>query len=252
MQIAFVIWGQTPWLSYALSSASMVLVTVGTFIAGRYVFRDGFAHAGWKLGKPVHYLAVLALALLAWAAPVGVELALGLHSVPAGVTLGGILTAFLLRFCGTLIPGFGEEFGWRGYMLRHLAATRTIRRALLLQGVIWWGWHLPTLIGLGAQTAASTAAADVAIAVAFTLLVSLIPATLHAVIFAYIWVRSQSLLVASVYHAAFDEVRDALERSVGFGPLVDLWQMLLLTLLGAALLWKGNWQGLKDDRTTIA
>ena len=48
---------------------------------------------------------------------------------------------------------------------------------------------------------------------------------MHAVIFAYIWSTCQSLAVATVYHSAFDESRDALETSVGFGPFVDVvWQ----------------------------
>ena len=45
----------------------------------------------------------------------------------------------------------------------------------------------------------------------------------------------------AVYHAAFDEIRDAISYSIGFGPLVDIWQMLTLTILGGLLLWKGNW-----------
>ena len=50
-QIAYVIWGKTQFLSYGLSSISMIMVTVGTFIAGKYVFKDNFADAGWSWGK---------------------------------------------------------------------------------------------------------------------------------------------------------------------------------------------------------
>jgi uncharacterized protein len=69
-QIAYVLWGfgktQTPFMSKSLSSLSMVMVAVGTFIAGRYVFRDGFADAGWSWGKPRHYLAVFGLVVFVW------------------------------------------------------------------------------------------------------------------------------------------------------------------------------------------
>lgn len=34
-QIAFAVWGNTPPRGYLLSSLSMVMVTVGTYIAGR-------------------------------------------------------------------------------------------------------------------------------------------------------------------------------------------------------------------------
>ena len=65
---------------------------------------------------------------------------------------------------------------------------------------------------------------------------------MHAIVFAYIWSSTQSLAVSTVYHAAFDEVRDTLEGSVGLGPLSQNWQMLILTILGIALLWKAKWK----------
>lgn len=95
-QVAFVIWGTTPFLGYTLSSLSMIMVTVGTFIAGHYVFKDGFARAGWRWGKPKHYLAVFGLALLVWAVPVAIEQVFNLNTPIAGIAIGGILTAFLL------------------------------------------------------------------------------------------------------------------------------------------------------------
>jgi hypothetical protein len=77
-----------------------------------------------------------------------------------------------------------------------------------------------------------------------TLLISLIPAMMNAVIFAYVWTATQSLTVSSVYHSAYDEVRDAIEKSIGFGPLVGVWEMSATTIIGAVLLWKGNWKPL--------
>jgi len=244
-QFAFALWAETELARFALSSLSMVMVTVGTFVAGRYIFRDGFARAGWRWGKPKHYAAVLGLALLIWAAPVVVELVFGLHLLPTGLTPAAILARFGLYFVITLIPAFGEEFGWRGYMLRHLAQRYTLRRALLLHAFIWWAWHLPALVGMGLSDANGEGTA--AGAIAFMIGISLIPAMMHAIIFAYIWSASQSLAVATVYHSAYDEVRDSLERSVGFGPLVSIWQALVLTVLGAVLLWHGNWKGLRDS-----
>jgi membrane protease YdiL (CAAX protease family) len=71
--------------------------------------------------------------------------------------------------------------------------------------------------------------------------VSLIPTMMHAMVFAYIWTATQSLAVVTIYHAAFDEIRDAIETSIGFGFLVEIWQTLTLTILGGLLLWsKGS------------
>jgi len=243
-QIAYVLWGfdktQTPLMSYSLSSLSMVMVAVGTFITGRYVFRDGFADAGWSWGKPRHYLAVFGLVIFVWVVPTVLELALGMRSIPTGVIATEILAVFLLRFVATLIPAFGEEFGWRGYMLPRLAQRYAVRRALLVQTFVWWAWHLPTLVGFGART---EGVGGPVLGVAVVLLISIVPSMMHAVVYAYIWSSTQSLAVATAYHSAFDETRDALETSVGFGPFVDVvWQNIVLTLLGVVLLWKGNWK----------
>ena len=135
-QIAYVSWGfdktQTPFMSYSLSSLSMVMVAVGTFIGGRYVFRDGFADAGWSWGKPRHYLAVFGLVVFVWVLPTVLEVALGMRSMPAGVIVTEVLGVFLLRFVATLIPAFGEEFGWRGYI-----CCPGLRSATLSAGRCW-------------------------------------------------------------------------------------------------------------------
>ncbi len=39
--------------------------------------------------------------------------------------------------------GFGEEVGWRGFLLPRLQDKRSVLTAPLIVGVIWAGWHLP-------------------------------------------------------------------------------------------------------------
>lgn len=245
-QVAYALWGNDPTSGYLLSSLSMVMVTVGTFIAGRWVFRDGFKNMGWRWGKPKHYLAVFALALFIFGAPVLLENLLGLHSLPENISAGAILGSFLTSFVLTLIPGFGEEFGWRAYLLPRLAQRHSLRKALLLHAFIWWAWHIPALVKIGWQVEAG---ANPWLSVAVTMLVSLLPAMMNAILFAYVWTASQSLAVASAYHSAYDEVRDALDRGIGFGPLVSLWEMAVTLIFGAVLLWKGNWKSLSIAET---
>jgi membrane protease YdiL (CAAX protease family) len=243
-QIAYAIWGTvTPLASYGLSSLAMVMVSVATFIAGRYIFRDGFKNAGWHWGKPRQYLWVFALAGFVFIVPSVLESVLGLHNFPAEASVMAILGSFLFRFVITLIPGFGEEFGWRGYMLPHLAQRYSPRKAILIHAFIWWAWHLPALVAIGTHLEGG-----VGVSLAVTLLVTLIPSMMNAVIYAYVWSATQSLAVASVYHAAYDEIRDAIEKSIGFGPLVSLWEMAVTTVLGAILLWRGNWQPLAQEK----
>ncbi|HII02774.1 TPA: CPBP family intramembrane metalloprotease [Methanosarcinaceae archaeon] len=216
---------------------SMIMVAVGTYIAGKFVFRDGFENAGWQWGRPRHYVYAFGLALFLWGFPRVIEQLLGIYETPQDISLTTILAEFLLSFTITLIPAFGEEFGWRGYLLPRLFARYSTRRALLFHGFITWVWHLPVLVVMGIQMTGNPL-----VSVPLVMLVSLIPTVMHAVVFAYIWSSTQSLAVVTVYHAAFDEVRDTLEGSVGLGPLSQNWQMLILTILGVALLWKAKWK----------
>ena len=70
------------------------------------------------------------------AVPIGM---LVLLQVVQGLALGGIVN---------LIPGLGEEWGWRGYMMPRLLKTMKPLPALVTGGVIWGLWHAP-LIALG-------------------------------------------------------------------------------------------------------
>ncbi|WP_338257236.1 CPBP family intramembrane glutamic endopeptidase [Dictyobacter halimunensis] len=247
-QIASVVWGGENFaLVYALNCTAMIMVTVGTYIAGRYVFRDGFAGSGWSWGWPRYYLAVIGLALLLWVVPTCVDLALKTLKLPAYITPMQIMWVFVLLF-GTLIPGFGEEFGWRGYMLPRLAQRMSARRAVLQHSVIWWFWHLPILVGnavvVSLDSMKSSTGISIALTVLMIILLSAIPTILHGVVFAYIWTRYRSLAVSSVYHASYDGLRDSLTLTIGLGPVASLWANLVLIVLGIVLLWKGNWTSL--------
>jgi uncharacterized protein len=244
-QIAYAIWGNTsPVLSYLLSSLAMVMVTAATFIAGRFIFRDGFARAGWHWGKPKHYLLALALAAFIFIVPTGLEYGLGMRGLPGNIPLVASLAGFVGYLSITLLPGFGEEFGWRAYLLPHLAQRYSPRKALLVHAFIWWAWHIPSIVAIAIHQADPGAGAGGSIL--FLLLVTLIPSMGNAVIYAYVWTATQSLAVSSFYHAAYDEVRDASERMVGAGPLLSIWEMLVTTLLGAILFWKANWKPLEN------
>ena len=235
--------------TYLLNISSMIMVTVGTYIAGRYVFRDGFARAGWSWGKPKYYLAVIGLALLLWVVPTTFDVALGLSKLPVHITTSQTAWVFVLLFA-TLVPGFGEEFGWRGYMLPRLAVRYGARKGVLLHGTVWWAWHLPVLSGGAAAYGSGplwSGGPDVSVAVTVAVLLAIgfVPTVLHAVVFAYIWSRSGSLAVATVYHTAYDGIRDSLATTIGLGPIAQLWSGLLLLLLGAALLWRSKWKGIR-------
>ncbi len=231
-QLAYVFLGEA---YRPLLLVSMIMVAVGTYIAGKHVFRDGFATVGWRWGKPLNHILAFSLALFLWLVPSVVERALGIYEGRT-VEVGTVVSTFVLSFVITLIPAFSEEFGWRGYLLPRLMTRHSTRRALLLHGMITWVWHMPVVVVLGTQLGG-----DLLVAVALVIGVSLIPTVMHAIVFAYIWSSSGSLAVTTAYHAAFDEVRDSLDETVGLGPLGQYWQMLVLTVLGLTFLWKATW-----------
>lgn len=55
-------------------------------------------------------------------------------------TVQAMLLAPIFNFIAT----FGEEFGWRAYLLQKLAPLG-MRRALILMGIIWGVWHWPVI-----------------------------------------------------------------------------------------------------------
>jgi uncharacterized protein len=241
-QFWYVFKADTAFDEYLFSSLSMVMVTAATFIAGRFVFKDGFRNAGWNWGKPVHYIVVFLFALFIWLLPVVYEIVSGISKPHDTIEAIPVFMMFLFRFVATLLPAFGEEFGWRGYMLPRLAEKLGAKKGLLIHAFIWWFWHLPVIVGMGLNN--NDVSGNQFINVAVIAVISIIPSMLHAVIFAFIWSKTKSLAVVTVYHAAFDEVRDALENSVGLGALANNWQMIVIIITGGLLLWEADWEKL--------
>lgn len=54
-----------------------------------------------------------------------------------GVILGPVMNC---------IPCFGEEWGWRGYLLPKLTEVMPVFCAIIVDGIIWGLWHLPLII----------------------------------------------------------------------------------------------------------
>lgn len=233
-QIAYMILGD----GYRkLLLVSMVMVAVATYICGRYIFGDGFSRVGWRWGKVKFYVYGLGLAAFLWIVPSIAERYLGWHVAIKEVGVLEYLRIMLASFMVTLIPAFCEEFAWRGYLLLNLKDKYSNKKALLIHALVTWVWHLPVVIMIGVGMGG-----NMMVSIGIVLLVSLIPTVMHAVVFAYLWTRSGSIAAATVYHSAFDEIRDSLEESVGLGALGQNWQMLILTILGLLFLKKGNWK----------
>jgi len=119
----------------------------------------------------------------------------------------GIETLVLIQFGAALTIGpaintafaFGEEFGWRGYLLPKLLPLGA-RRATLLVGVVWGVWHWP-LVAMGYNYGVGYAGAPVTGLLAmcwFTVVVG--------VFLAWVTLREGSVWPAALGHGAVNAV----------------------------------------------
>jgi membrane protease YdiL (CAAX protease family) len=101
----------------------------------------------------------------------------------------GALAAFMLG-------PFGEEFGWRGYLLPRLAHKMGVVSALLVVGVIWGVWHWPLLYQ-------SVIAAPV-----LELVTLVVGIAYMSVVIGTVYLRTGSLFLAMLLHWNINGMRD--------------------------------------------
>jgi len=64
---------------------------------------------------------------------------------PMNFVLGQTAVAFLLAPILNCVATFGEEFGWRAFLVPALTKFG-IKKSLLLSGIIWGVWHWPVIM----------------------------------------------------------------------------------------------------------
>lgn len=193
------------------SGIMMWMVTVGSYVCGRWIFRDGFRTIGWRWGSASSWAMAFGLALLVFGAPV--VLATLIDGIPAGFKWAAFWSTLSYIFVDCIF-GFGEEFGWRGYLLPRLWWLGP-RRAVMANAVIWWIWHIPTvelgfflLAPIIAEKLNLSTSAYLQTIVLRQIALTFVSAIFAGVIFCYVWVRSGSIVVASVFHGIWGTVRN--------------------------------------------
>src|SRR5690606_34483819 len=115
----------------------------------RLILKSGFGDAGFRVGKGRYYLYAAAVPLLL-ALLVGlISAALDIRNFsPVSLEQLTQLGPILLSVLGLgLIGAFGEELGWRGFLLPKMISGG-IKNSYLFSGLVWASWHLP-LIAFG-------------------------------------------------------------------------------------------------------
>lgn len=119
----------------------------------------------------------------------------------------------------------GEELGWRGYALPRLAARLGLGPASLLLGVIWAVWHLPLFFLRGADTYGQS----------FPLF--LLQVTAISVTMAWLYARTESLLLVMLLHAAINNSKDIVPSATSGATNVFGWTTSPVARIALALMW---------------
>jgi membrane protease YdiL (CAAX protease family) len=184
---------------------TMLTPMIAALIMRIFLSKEGVKGSLGLLRSPKYYLAALVIpAVFVTAVVLIITQAITLPGVSLGefrwseATWSVYLILMVSALPVTLFT-FGEEYGWRGYLLPRLLPLGEIRASILL-GVIWGVWHLPLLLaGLNYP------GANVWLAIILFTFVTV------ALSFTYTWfyvTSSGSVLVAAVFHASTNNFSD--------------------------------------------
>ncbi len=155
---------------YFLAQFYMFGPAIAAIITRVWFYDNKFKDAGLKIGKLKYWL-------WSWLAPIGLTVfslllmtlfraikwdfsgdtfltslsqMMDINNLPEGLTPHMML---LLFFIGGLtvfnipgiVTGFGEEFGWRGFMFPQLYNIKPWV-GFIIGGLIWFAWHIPLIL----------------------------------------------------------------------------------------------------------
>lgn len=222
---------------------------LGAYVARRWVEKSGFGDAGLRWPAPSYILlawfgpALLTLISAALSIPIyppDTELSTlrsllasaGGQPVPAEAVLAAQVAAALTVAVPTNgLLAFGEEFGWRGYLLPRLMTCLGPWPGLLAHGAVWGFWHAPIvfLASYNYPGHPTPNAAGVGLFTVFCILLGLSLA----------WLRlaSESVVPPAVAHGALNAIGGLpllLLRGVDPAVAGPLWSPVGWVVLGLA------------------
>jgi len=179
----------------ALAALIMRLFVSGEGLRGVLGSRPTLTRVLWAVFLP------MAIVLLVIGAVVGTGIG---DSTPDG---SWTYLLSVLLFAGVPIGtvlAFGEEFGWRGYLLPKLLPLGEVKAAVLV-ALVWGPWHLPALL------AGLNYPGENVLALLATFMISVVMLSLlHARFFV---ASGASLIIVSLLHGSFNTFSDRLTAS---------------------------------------
>ncbi len=153
-------------LAAQLSLAAVMFVPgLASLFVRKFITREGWNGIGLRWGKFSDYRTAWVILLMLYVFVFGITWVAGFRpdfslasftgqfGMPAPARPGFVVMVILLATCLVTpiinsIPAFGEELGWRGYLLPKLLPLGE-RKALTIHGVIWGLWHVPLVLLAG-------------------------------------------------------------------------------------------------------
>lgn len=125
----------------------------------------------------------------------------GLHKNGDALSISWVGLFFqLLLFKLFLGGGFGEEFGWRGFMLPEMTKKHSYLYSTVVIGVVWALWHLP------AYFLSNKSQED-------PLLPFFIQVMAFSFMFTWFYIKSgESVLIVAILHASFNASMTLIEK----------------------------------------
>lgn len=204
---------------FQLLAGAQMLIPALVAVAFRVIRKEGFKHTGLALGKKRYYAYALGLMMLF------LVLSVGISAMTPWLTLDPQLTKFqqmmtmLTEQTGQAAPFdnrtftalmglqvillgavlglpalWGEEYGWRGYLLPKLMGLGKLR-AVILHGVIWGLWHAP-IIAMGYNYPGYPVLGIVGMTIFCVLM---------GAVFAWLYYASGSIFVPSLAHGFLNQ-----------------------------------------------
>jgi membrane protease YdiL (CAAX protease family) len=160
----------------------------------RLILKSGYEDVSFRIGKGRYYVYAVAipflLVLLTGLVSAAIDIRqFSLVSLEQLIQLSPVLLSVLVL---GLIGAFGEELGWRGFLLPKLVSGG-VKNPYLVSGLVWASWHLP-LIAYGGFYQTD-----------YTLLMALIYGLgiiVMSFVFSELRMRSGSVWVATIAHTA--------------------------------------------------
>jgi membrane protease YdiL (CAAX protease family) len=123
------------------------------------------------------------------------QMKLSLDSLPVNFLWIILFQGLIAGLTVNAVAGFGEELGWRGFLLSEFKNMKFIKASIII-GFIWGIWHAP-LILMGHNYPQHP---QVGVLMMIVLSILLTP------LFVYITIKSKSVIAASIMHGTMNAV----------------------------------------------